>query len=403
MADAEALFELALAAAARIDDAELRGRGHLARGQARDTTFRLAEALADYTQAVGLGREIGDRRLEMAALHELGGPAWTGAGRPVDAGIGHIREGLRLAEQLGDRGAEARLLSWLAILDCNQLRFAEAYEHGRRADEAARASGDEAALIAALDGRKTAYAYLGEVGQLTAVLDELEPRVRRTGNLRLLQWCVFESAFPHVAAGRWDTADRLVGDALAISARGGYTGYAAWYVAHRGWIARLAGRTRDALALGKQAVEMDSHAWFVAAVSSMYATTLLTAGAPDRAIPLLERGLEVCGTHRTAAYRLRCLAPLAEATGSRTLLTEADDAVSSISLPPDSAWLYGADVYFSVARAWRAQGEPGRAATLLEPLLAASRRTGWVAPLAAYSNSVSSAAARRAPSVSTAR
>jgi DNA-binding SARP family transcriptional activator len=418
MVDAEALFNQALVAAVGIGDAELCGRGHLARGQVRETTFRLTEALADYTVAVRVGREIGDRRLEMAALHDLGGPAWAGAGRPVDQGIGHVREGLRLAEQLGDRGAEAGMLSRLAILDCNRLQFADAYAHGHRAHDAALASGDDAALLVALDCLKTAHAYLGEVDRLTAVLDEMVPRVRRAGNLRLLQWCVFESAFPHLAAGRWDVADGLVEEALAISVRSGYTGYRGWYVAHRGWLARLAGRTHDALEFGRQAVGMDSHAWFTAAVHSMYATTLLSAGAPDEAIPLLERGLDGCGTHRTAAYRLRCLAPLAEATGSPALLAEADAALRAISPPPGSAWLYGADVYISVARAWRSRGDDARAAEILDPLLAASERTGWVAPLAAlrsgnyrgsaftnsaYSSSASNAAARSAPSVSTGR
>jgi tetratricopeptide (TPR) repeat protein len=255
-------------------------------------------------------------------------------------------------------------------------------------------SGEEDALTAALDGLKTAHAYLGEIDRLTAVLDELEPRVRRAGDLGLLQWCVFESAFPHIAAGRWSAADRLVEDALALSRRGGYTGYAAWYVAHRGWLARLAGRTRDALELGRQAVEMNSHAWFTAAVSSMYATTLLAAGEPERAIPLLERGMDALGTSSAAAYSLRCLAPLAEATGSPALLTEADAALRSLALPPGSAWLYGTDAYLSVARAWQARGEPDRAGEILGPLRSAAARTGWIAPLAAYNSSVSSAAAR---------
>jgi tetratricopeptide (TPR) repeat protein len=339
----------------------------------------------------------------MAALHELGGPAWAGSGRAVDDGIGHIREGLRLAEQLGDRGAEAHMLGWLAVVDCNRLRFAEAHEHGRRARSAADASGDEAALIAALDGLKTAYAYLGEVGRLTEVLDEMEPLVRRAGDLFRLQWCVCESALPHVAAGRWDIAEGRLAEALAISERGGYAGYTAWYVAHRGWVARLAGRTADALALGRQAVEMDAHAWIRAAVLAIYATTLFAAGSRDQAIPLLERGLEISETHRTAAYRLRCLAPLAEATGSPSLLAEADDALRAMTLPPGAAWLYGADVYFSLVRAWRAAGDDGRAAEILESVRAAARRTGWVPLLAPYNSSASNEAARSAPSVSTGR
>ncbi|PRY19795.1 ATP-binding protein [Pseudosporangium ferrugineum] len=278
MADAEALYDRAIEAAARIGDAELLGRGHLARGRVRETSFGFGEALADHTAAVRIGRETGDRRLQMDALYELGGPSWAGIGRPVEEGAAHVRDGLRLAEQLGDRGAEARLLGWLTVLDCNRLDFGDAFRHGRRAREAALASGDEQALLAAWDARKTTHAYLGQVTELSAVLAEMEPRVRRAGDLRLLQWCVFESAFPHLAAGRWDDAEALVRRAITINRRSGYTGYTAWYVAHLGWIARLAGRHRDALAHGRDAARMESHAWFAAAVQAMYATTLLEAG-----------------------------------------------------------------------------------------------------------------------------
>jgi hypothetical protein len=118
---------------------------------------------------------------------------------------------------------------------------------------------------------------------------------------------------------------------------------------------------------------------------------------------LLERGLEICQTHRTAAYRLRCLAPLAEATGSPALLAEADDALRAMTLPPDAAWLYGIDVYLSLIRAWRAAGDASRAAEILASLRAAAQRTGWVPLLPHYTRSASSDAARSAPSVSTGR
>jgi tetratricopeptide (TPR) repeat protein len=256
-------------------------------------------------------------------------------------------------------------------------------------------------LLAAWDGRKTTHAYLGQVTELAAVLDEMVPRVRQAGDLRLLQWCVFESSFPHIAAGRWNDAEALVRRAIAINLRSGYTGYTAWYVAHLGWIARLAGRTEDAIAHGKRAADMESHAWCAAAVQAMYATTLLDAGAADSAIPRLEQGLAGCEAHRTAAYRLRCLAPLAEATGSAALLHDADAALREI----DEPWLYGSDVYVSVARSWQARGDGQRAAEIIEPLLAAGRRTGWVAPLrkAGQINSASNRAAFSAPSVSTGR
>jgi tetratricopeptide (TPR) repeat protein len=286
------------------------------------------------------------------------------------------------------------------VLSCNQLRFADASGHSRRAHEAATASGDEAALLAALDARKTIHAYLGEVTELSAVLDDMEPRVRRAGDLLLLQWCVFESAFPQVAAGNWQAAADLLDEALRINARSGYTGYTAWFVAHQGWLSRLRGRTAEALRLGEQAAGMDAHAWFAAAVSAIYATTLLEAGEPAAAIPVLERGLAAAETHGTAAYRLRCLAPLAEATGSAELLRDADAALRDIQGPP---WLYASEVYFSVARAWRSRGDTGRAAEIEAPVLATGRRNGWLIPLGRQSSSASIAAARSAPSVSTGR
>ena len=411
-ADADALFGRATAAATRIGDLELLGRGHLGRGRVREPILRFAEALDDFGTAVRLSREIGDRRLEMAALFELGGPAWAGIGRPVAEGIAHVREALRLAEQLGDRGAEATMLSWLAVISSNRLRFDEALRYGRRAYDAAVVSGDDASLAAALDGLKTPHAYLGEVTELAALLRTMEPVVKRVGNLLLLQWWVFESGFPAIAAGDWDVAGAHVDRAIVLNGRSGHQGYESWFLAHRGWVARLAGRPEQALADGARAAEMESHAWFAAAVPAMYATTLIEAGRADEAVPVLERGLAAAETHRTEAYRLRCLAPLAEATGSPALIEEADALVAGITAPEGAAWLFGADAYVSVARARLARGEAGRAAEILAPLLHASARTGWVAPLAAARevarragqiSSASSAAARSAPSVSTGR
>ena len=97
---------------------------------------------------------------------------------------------------------------------------------------------------------------------------------------------------------------------------------------------------------------------------------------------------------------MRCLAPLAEATGSAELLRDADAALREIQGPP---WLYASDVYFSVARAWRSRGDAQRAAEIEAPVLAAGRRNGWLAPLRSQSSSASIAAARAAPSVSTGR
>ena len=95
---------------------------------------------------------------------------------------------------------------------------------------------------------------------------------------------------------------------------------------------------------------------------------------------------QACGTRRACAagaegaeaYRLRCLAPLAEATGDPAVLAEAERLLAAIETPPGGAFLLGADAYLCVARARLQSGDPGRARAVLAPLLAAARRLEWV-------------------------
>ncbi|WP_158564341.1 ATP-binding protein [Jiangella anatolica] len=381
--DAEALLRQALDAAGHSGDVELTGRVHLARGRAREAMFRYADAMADHTEALRAARAVGDQRLEMRALRQFGGPAWSGIGRPIAEAMVYLEQSLRLAQRLGDRPAESELLAWLSVLSANRLRFADALGYGRRALELARGIGGDDALALALDGLKTVHAYLGEVRELRAVLNELEPLCRRSGDLWLLQWCVFESAFPAVARGDWDIATSRIEEALAVNRRSGHTGYESWYVANLGWIARLRGRPDEALRHGRRSLTLPAHAWFSAASMAIHATTLLELDRTQEAIAVLERGLTIADRHRTEAYRLPCLAALAAATDSRELLDEAEAMVRAVDAPPGSVWLFGADTYVALARARLRRGDPRGAAELLAPLEAASERTGWTAPLAA--------------------
>ena len=220
--------------------------------------------MADLQGAVATAYAIGDQRLEMVALRALGGDAPIALGRPSADATTHIHRGLRIAMSIGDRAMEADLLARLAIIATNALTFDVAVDYSRRAVLAGRASGDDKALAAALDGRKTSLAYVGEIGELVPVLDELEPLLRRLGDLFRLHWAVFESGLPAVAAGDWATARLRFEEALAINRRSGFPVFASWHVAHLGWLARLQGNYDDARALGRRAIEMDEempHAW----------------------------------------------------------------------------------------------------------------------------------------------
>ena len=395
--DAVALLDHALDAARRGDEPELVGRVLITRGRAREALERYADALDDHRIALAAAREAGDRRLEMVALRELGGDAVVGAGSPVAECVPPLRSCLRIAAALGDRAAEADALARLAVLATHRLSFAEACDHGRRAAAAGRAAGDDAALVVGLDGLKTAYAYLGEVAGLRSVLEELEPLARRTGDLFRLHWVLFEGALAAVAAADWATARDGIAAALDANRRSGYAAHEVWMLAHLGWVARLQGLHEEAVEHGRRAVALGDragHPWWRAAARAFLAGTLVECGAAAEAVGLLA-GIVAEVRHEGAeAHLLRCLAPLAEATGDGDVLAEADALLRRVDTKPGGAWLTGMDAYTAVARGWTARGEPGRAREVLRPLLEAATRTGWLPALAAGALEDGRAAAR---------
>jgi hypothetical protein len=153
--------------------------------------------------------------------------------------------------------------------------------------------------------------------------------------------------------------------------------HAAWHVAISGAVARLQGRYDEAVSIGRDAVAMTQqapHSWAAAVAGAELGTTLLEMGDADEAIAVLARTRIVAASQSGAeASLLRCLAPLAEATGSAVILADAAALLGRIRAPAGSAFITGDGCYLAVARAWLASGEPqkaGRAAP------AAGRRLG---------------------------
>ena len=384
--DSAALATQALEAAERAGDLEVGARARVIRGRAHEGVAAVSAALADFSAGAAAARAAGDQRLEMLALRQLGGDVPVAHGMPTGYCESHLARGLRLAELLGDQAAAADLLARLAIIATNTLRFDRALDYGQRAVAAGRTAGDDQALAAGLDGLKTAHAYLGHAGALAGVLDELEPLLRRQGDLFRLQHAVFESAFVPLAAGDWDQAIAAIQAAIQINRRSGYPHWAASYVAQLGWLARLRGRDGDAVSLGHRAVrlsEANDHPWGGALACATLGATLLAGGNRTEAIELFERGHATAGQEGAEAYRLHCLAPLAEATGSPDVLAEASRLLAGATLPDGDAWVLGYEAYLSVARAWLAAGLPDQARAVLAPLLAAVERVPWVTALAA--------------------
>ena len=386
--DAILLASRALGIATDLADAELEGRALVVRGRANDAAAHFAAAFDDYKSARSAARSAGDRRLQMTVLRELAGDVPVALGRPPADCEPALEECLTFAASLGDRGMEADVLDRLVVLRCSQLNYSGARDLARRSLAAGRAAEDQRALARGLDAVKTPLAYLGLVDELAPMIDELEPLLRRLGDLWLLQWTVFESAFIPLAAGEDAAALARIDAAVEICRRSGYTPYEPFFVAHLGWVHRLAGRLDDARREGRRAVELAArhrHTWWSTTAASLYAGTLLACDEPGPAAEVLrpaERAADVGGAE---AYLLRCLGPLAEATGDLSVLRRADELLEGIRVPDGCAWLLGADAYLGVARAWRRAGRPERADAVLAGFRAAAGAAGWPVLVAAAS------------------
>ena len=198
------------------------------------------------------------------------------------------------------------------------------------------------------------------------MLAELDPLLRRLGDLFRLQWAEFESAYLFIAAADWDKAAAAMQAALEVNRRGNYPHFAAWYVAHLGWLARLRGHDDEAVSLGRQALasaEQYEHSWWTAAACAMLGTTLLQNGDRADAIDLFERGLHAAEETGVEAYQLRCAAPLARRHRfPGRSWPDADRLLEQASIPVGGAWLLGEEAYLlpgpGLARARRSRARP---------------------------------------------
>jgi DNA-binding SARP family transcriptional activator/predicted ATPase len=382
--DAAALATQALDAAGRIANTEVSARALVLRGRAFEADAADA-AFADLTRGAAEARAAGDRRLEMLALRELGGDVPVSQGLPISYCASHLESGLRIATSLGDRANEAQMLARLAIIAANRLRLDAALDFGLRAVAAGRAAADDQALAAGLDGLKLVYLSLGDTSALAAVIAELDPLLRRLGDLFRLQWAGFEAGFLFVAAADLTAAAAAAETAIELNRQAGYPRHAAWFVAHLGWLARLRGREEEAIALGRRAVQLTEkheHTWWQSSAQAMLGGTLLAAGDRAGAVELFEHAMAAARHAGMEAYLLRSAAPLAAAGGSLAMLGQAAELLENATMPAGRAWMLGYEAYLSVAQAWLGHDDPERARAALAPLLATAEREPWTVALA---------------------
>ena len=371
--DAVVLLGLAEVDAGVTDDLGLQAAVLLERARVNEVKADFAAAERDLFAARDITGPRADPRLRMRMTRMLAGDITVARHRPLAEVIGHSEEGLRLAAELGDAVAESEFRTRLVVLDATRLRLTDARSRAESGVLAARLTTFPEVVARSLDGLKAVHAYCGDTAALRVVLDELIPLLADLRLPWLRQWALLESSLVPAGSSDWPEARRRVDAALEVNREIGYGAYTGFYRAHRGWLARLSGDLEAATDDGRRSVAETSpadHPWWYATAVGSYASTLLELGRREEAAELCLVGLGALGDEAGAAYRLRCLAPFAAATGEG--LVEADRLLAGVQAPPGQAWVAGADVYDAIGSAWLDAGEPGRAAAALRPLLEAT-------------------------------
>jgi predicted ATPase len=364
-----------------------------ARGRVHFTVGDMEPAQVDLERAAAAAERSGDAEIRVQAALDLAA-SWRA--RDFSKATELMEE---IARTSGDAPGPARVnaLARLAIQNVNQLRFDRAAEVAEQALQIAESSGDERTVGLALDALKLVALHIGDVDRL----DELTSRLRVTLEAQLderpvesayyLSWVLLESAFVPLARGDFDSAIKLITEALELTRRIGARFQEALFVDALCWAYRSRGDYARALEYGREAVELAPPAETVEWSSWVHATlgwTMLEAGDPGAAAETLERGLEAAISGRAPAQILRCTALLAWARAelgdldaAAELREECGAMLDAVSVPDGRAWLFGAHVYTAAARVDIALGEPVRAVALLEPIVAAAATSGWIEAL----------------------
>jgi tetratricopeptide (TPR) repeat protein len=219
-ANAEALqhYTHALDAAKRSNAATALMSLYSKRGRVLELSNRFSYALTNYDEMEAQAIERGDRSMELASLIARGTLRSTPT--PVaDSALGKAlsEQALGLARELGDRRAEATALRNLMLLHNFAAHLNEAVEYGEQSLVIARELGLREQVAYTLNDLFRPYASIGQYERAWAVVDEAREFWRETGNDPMLADNLSRSARILVALGEFDRAILLSEQARQIS------------------------------------------------------------------------------------------------------------------------------------------------------------------------------------------
>ncbi|MDP9071328.1 MAG: hypothetical protein M3N68_08595 [Actinomycetota bacterium] len=367
---------------------KLRAPLHLGRGYA---WWQLADRGAgpELRQALALAEAGGDLTTELEAL-ELLSVVEGLAGGNLGLALDRLDQALEVAGAAGDVAAEVTVRNRITVALANRLDLRRAFESGQAALAAARAAGDERLVARAMDGLKLVAFVLGDFSSLESLTGELETVLRGRNDRRYLQYVLAEGSFASAARGDWDDARRRLGDAQAMNTQLGNRFDSPYILTLRAWFERTQGAYGPALRFAHEAAatarEQENGQW-VAWSEANLGAIFLELGVVADALPHLETAKAAAqrGSFHVQLVRATALAAVARLRSgdgtSHVEINAAEGLLRDVTTPDgwtEPVFLYGLDAYLAVATIRAIRGDIGAAEALLEPVLSATERVGWI-------------------------
>src|SRR5437667_851950 len=188
------------------------------RGRALELSGQYDQALANYEAMRARAREHEDRALELSALvHLVQIHSTSNAYFDAESADALAHEALQLAELLGDREAQVKILANQINLGLFSNRTAEAIQNGERALRMARELELREPLAYIVNDLARVYFADGRPERSLELLDEARRLWRELGNMPMLTDSLSSSAQALFFGGQYTQALALAGEAMQLS------------------------------------------------------------------------------------------------------------------------------------------------------------------------------------------
>ncbi len=218
--EAIGFYSLAIEAARRSQESSRRiAELYLKHGRCLELLGHFRKATADYVEMQGIGRERGDRELELKGLIAEA-TATSIPTRDSDPAKGRTlsERALVLAREAGDREAEARILWNLLLTDIyHGGDYREAIRHGEESLAIARELGLREQIAYSLHDLFVAYATSGQFDKARAARTEASAIWRELANKPMLSESLGGLSVLEMAQGNYDAAFALASEGYSIS------------------------------------------------------------------------------------------------------------------------------------------------------------------------------------------